>query len=848
MRLFLFLFVFSTNIFAQLFSIEGTVIDLSNKNVLSYANIYIKELKIGTISDSLGKFTFNNLSKGIYTLQFSYIGYKPGTITLNLTQNIDTVIYLTEEPFQLEQTLVSGISPKFRKTPVAFNEINSINFEKTIGNRETINIIETTPSSYISDQGGGIGEQRLSLRGFDQTNIAVMLNGVPLNNPENGEIYWSNWTGISDIVEKVIVQRGFSAIPYSTSSIGGVVNILTFIPHTNEEKISFLTSFGSDNFIKNSLSIATNIFKNFRLKGFISKSTSDGYADQVYSDVYTYYIGADLLLKNHNLQIQFLDSPQKHGQRLTQLSIKDWQKYGKTFNADWGYLNGKSLNLRDNFFQNPTLNINYSWQISDSLSWNNILSFSRGSGGGTVPPFYPELSRTKSGLIDFNKEWQINTNNIDENYDPIRKRSIIALRKGIHKNYWATIISSVNYNLNHFSFTLGIDGKYYNAENYNELSNLLGGDYYIGSSNVNLPNETKLFKGDKVDFYADSFTRKLGGFLQTEYSRNKVSAYINFAYSKTMYNRIDYFNYLNTDPKRKTGWQEFNNYTIKTGINYNFNNLHNIFINFGNFSKAPISENVFDYSNNKYENLKNEKIISFELGYGFKSVQTKINVNYYNTFWKDKAFGQTFLSKDSTSLYYINIFGAAANHTGIEVEGVHNIFDKLKFNGMFSYSINKWNNDINAFIRPEANPANEIKFHSYTKDLYVGNFPMTSAAVSVQYSNQFSKNVNYFIEPIYNYYGRYYAKFSPNSRTLESNKNIQPWRIPDYFNLDLHMGLEFNLENTFIKKAKLFFHLFNVINKEYIIDATDGSNNNKETALVWYGRGRWWNLNLSIIL
>ncbi len=64
-----------------------------------------------------------------------------------------------------------------------------------------------------------------------------------------------------------------------------------------------------------------------------------------------------------------------------------------------------------------------------------LFLYLRGTGGGTVPPWYPELTRTRDGQIDFDKECQINSNNVDSNYDPQKNKSEVALRKGVHKNY-----------------------------------------------------------------------------------------------------------------------------------------------------------------------------------------------------------------------------------------------------------------------------------------------------------------------------------------------------------------------------------------------------------------------------
>ncbi|MCB9206972.1 MAG: TonB-dependent receptor [Ignavibacteriales bacterium] len=847
MKTYFILILLSINIIAQSYSLNGIVRDSVSSKVLKNVNIYISELNIGTSSNEYGEFSFNNLKKSNYILNLSHIGYIKKSVAVNLNSEKNIEIFLNESAITLIETEINGVYAKYRNTPIAFSTFLRQDIENRLGAKEVINILENTPGGYISQQGGGVGEQRINLRGFDQTNLAILLNGVPVNNPENGEIYWSNWAGLSDLVEFVQVQRGLSAIPYSVSSIGGSVNFVTSGINSFNSSIKFKSQFGSDNLKKISLGFFNQLSSNINLSAFISKKDAQSYIDEVYTNELTYYLSLNFIFKKHIFKIQLFGSPQKHGQRLTQLTQNDWNKYGKNYNPDWGYLNGKPLNLRDNEFHNPTLNLNYNWEIDNKLNWTNILSISHGIGGGTVPPWYPELSRTEAGQIDFQKEWNFNSNNIDPNYHSTKNRSILALRKGIHQNFWTTYISSLEYNFSDFVLSFGVDGKFYEAENYNELSNLLGGDYYIGSGNINENKSTILGIGDKVDFYAKSFTRNIGSFVQFEYKKNNFSAYINSSFSSTQYNRIDYFNYLTSDPKRETGWKNFTNYVVKFGANYNINKINNLYVNIGNFSKAPLSMNVYDYSNNLYENTKNENITSIEIGYGFQNEFSRLNLNYYYTLWNDKAFSKSFIGNDSTSIYYYNIFGASALHSGIEFDGTVEINKYITLNLMATYSLSKWLNDIDAYVRPESNPNDEIKFHSYSKDLYVGNFPMTTASIGIIYEKEISES-KIFLNPVVSFYSRYYSDFDPVLRTNENEKGIQPWRLPDFYNVDLHAGYKLNFENTFIKNLNISFNIFNLFNFEKIIDATDGQTHDERTARIWYGRGRWWSSSLSFEL
>ena len=103
---------------------------------------------------------------------------------------------------QLEEVVVkSGVIDvaKDRKTPVAVSTIKASEIQAKLGNQEFPELLNNTPSVYATKSGGGFGDSRVNIRGFDQKNIAVMINGVPVNDMENSSVYWSNWAGLSDV-------------------------------------------------------------------------------------------------------------------------------------------------------------------------------------------------------------------------------------------------------------------------------------------------------------------------------------------------------------------------------------------------------------------------------------------------------------------------------------------------------------------------------------------------------------------------------------------------------------------------------------------------------------------------
>src|SRR5690606_40354216 len=94
-------------------------------------------------------------------------------------------------------------------------------------NQEFPELLKSTPGVYATRAGGGYGDSRMNLRGFQSENIAVLINGVPVNGMENGKVYWSNWAGLSDVTRSMQVQRGLGASKVAVPSVGGTINIQT---------------------------------------------------------------------------------------------------------------------------------------------------------------------------------------------------------------------------------------------------------------------------------------------------------------------------------------------------------------------------------------------------------------------------------------------------------------------------------------------------------------------------------------------------------------------------------------------------------------------------------------------
>jgi outer membrane receptor protein involved in Fe transport len=394
-----------------------------------------------------------------------------------------------------------------------------------------------------------------------------------------------------------------------------------------------------------------------------------------------------------------------------------------------------------------------------------------------------------------------------------------------------------------WDLTVGIDGRYYIGEHYRQLRSLLGGDYYVDDSDENNPNRV-VGVGNKVAYHNDGLVRQFGGFGQIEYKGGAISAFLNVSASMTGFNRIDYFNFLESDPARETGYENIAGYTGKTGLNFNIDQHNNVFANVGFFSRAPIFDNVYDFANNKYQNIKNEKILGVEIGYGHNSPRAALLVNGYYTSWEDRAISRSVENDVTGEDFFFNIVGAKQRHVGGELQGRLKLTGNLEVEGSFSWAENKYTNDTEAYLAPEDDPNQIDTIQTFTKDLFVGDFPMTNASLGLIFTEDLSSGTSFYFNPVWRIHSRHYAQFNPDDRN-DPDDRAQSWKIPDYYIIDVHAGFDILFTDFFFKKLSLALHIFNALdNLNYIVDAQDGSDHNSQTSRVFMGRDRWWNFSV----
>ncbi len=890
-------------------TVKGKLVDAETNEPLVGAQIRITGEKSGSVSNVNGEFSLSN-PRHRREITVSYLGYKTQNFVVNSRGEMGMLL-LTPEEIALEGVTVTGTIAFDRKTPVAMSNITIEEIEEKLGGQEFPEILKTTPGVHANKQGGGWGDSELYMRGFDNTNVATMVNGVPMNDMENGNLYWSNWAGISEVAKVVQTQRGLGASKVSAPSVGGTINIIT---KTLDQKHGGAVTYqmGNNGANKITFNVSTGLTKKgWGLTLLGSRQWGNGYVRGTDYSGYTWFASlAKRFNAHHTLSFTGFGTIQDHGQRISSsnygpLTIAEWarvsQQYGYehyAYNPNFGYLHGEPYNAARNKYHKPQLSLNHDWTINDKSSLSTVLymSIGRGSGAtaeghgaGAYTDYYGVMNgqvkndfRTADGYFDYDALYARNAAS--------NEGSLLALCKSENDHLWTGVISTYKNQINDdWDVYGGLDFRWYRGDHSTVITDLLGGTYFMDDqdrSNVNVANNAKaanpswayekLFVGDKVYRDYSGYVVQEGVFGQAEYNHGPVSAYLNGAINNSTMWRRDRFYYDKAHEKSDVA--NFLGGNVKAGANYNINPYHNVFANIGYISRAPRFNGAFmQVTNSNYlnEDAKNEKILSFELGYGWHCRWASVKLNGYFTKWMDKTMTK-YLTLDNQETGYMNMTGVDARHMGIELETKFSPAQWVDIKGMFSIGDWKWNSVGEGYVYNEHGQAVNAAGVQVTpfsnqhaqarvdlKGVRVGGSAQTTSSIGVDFKLAHVVGLrggqDLKIGADWIYYGRNYSYYSLSGSNITVKQNAttgewttttpqSPWKIPSACQVDMHASYKFRITNNL--QLTLSGVVNNLLDYQYIGKAYNSSTSTTaataDNVYVYYNFGRTYSIRCKL--
>ncbi len=776
-------------LFAQnAYLIHGIIRDADNQQPLQGVNVYVEGTTIGAISDEQGYFRLPELPTGHYTVYFSYIGYSIQTRELDLQDNRRLDVKLSQTTLTGPMVTVEATQARERVSPVTFNSINRRDIENRYTIQDIPEVISELPSTtFYSESGNGLGYNYVSIRGFDQRRISVMINGIPQNDPEDHNVYWLDFPDLISNVQEIQVQRGAGSSFYGPAAIGGSINIKTNY-FTPQREIKGFYGMGAFNTRKMSASYSSEMLDDtFVFYGRLSNIKSDGYRERTWVDFRSYFLGAAMYTDAHNLRLHFYGGPIEDGlaynglpkfanddPQLRRKNFSYWEAKGDSLVA---FSERRSDEIEN--FNQPHLEFLHEYKLAPNLTLDNNLFYIKGYGffdydGSWGTPAYYRL-----------------TPDYGYNVDAIPSDALIRAYVDNDQVGW---LPQLSYDHTHGKLIVGAELRAHRSLHWGRLQKGSG-----------LPDEVV---GDGARRYY-------------EYNGSKDIASFYVHHNTKIHPRLYLMSELQYAFKHYRLYNEkfigtefdlpYHFVNPRLGFNYNANANLNLYTTFYRTTREPRLKNFYDAAeastpdswdavepqfelkadgsyNFEKPLVEPETLTGIDLGFGYRRPHWQFSANVY---YMD--FANEIINKGAIDRFGQPITGNAeqTTHMGLELSGKWQLTPRFSLNGNMSIS----RNQLTAYtVYNEDGEAVELDGNT------IAGFPGKIANLRFIYS---------WMDIYLALDGRYVGKQYTDNFENEAH-TVDPYTV---FNLNLR----YNLKRIGLEHIILQARINNLLNRNYLM-------------------------------
>lgn len=710
------------------------------------------------------------------------VSFFAGLLLLSLStrahneQPIDTI-----QQVKLDEIVVSATRAG-KSTPVAYSNILQSKIKQENGARNVPVILQTIPSLVsFTEDGLGIGNTSLRIRGTDATRINVTLNGMPLNNPETQEVYWVNLPDISSSLQSIQVQRGVGTSTNGAAAFGASISMKT-AGTKSQPYGEASTAIGSYNTFSSSLAAGTGILENgLSFDARYSKNSGDGYIRNGKINHDNLYLSLSHNTDKQILKLSYIRGEQITGITWEGISPEDMEAYGRKYNPAGKYKDDAGNthyydNETDNYLSN-IVQLMLTRELSDHWFLNGGLSYNNGYG-------YYENYRYNRKYSDFGLQPQ--------NIDGVEYSKTDFIRRKMMSNDFYVANASLNYKKDATNLTFGGMYSLFDGEHFGRLP------WVKHNENIKENFEWYRNNGTKGEFSV---------FTKLEYQlNNNLSLFGDIQYRNIYYNMTG----VDDDLMDIESKFKYNFLNPKAGIFYNIDNNNSIYASVAVGRREPLRSDLKDgVKGNAVNPIKPESMIDYEAGYKYTSYNgLTLGANLYYMDYNNQMVQTGKLNETGYKLME-NV--KHSFRRGIELEAsVPVIENKLRFDANATLSQNKIKN-YTAYFDLYDNLNNYGWKGQKSEDLgntQISFSPNVVAMASIGYTPTQTLSFNLMGK----YVGKQYL-----DNTMDDEKSI-----PSYFTSNLSAGYTFNKTEIGTISVQLFAN--NIFNSEYIANgwaATD---------------------------
>ncbi len=925
--LFLFGF-FSISLSAQQTLIKGSVKDAISFKPISDVIITIEETNQSVLTNKLGEFAFSSsIPLGEQILKISKAGYitKRYPIVVNENQTVN----ITDMTLEVE---TSGTRDLFTIT-LTDDELN----DDASGLDNISGLLMSSLDIFQRTAAFEFSSSFFRVRGLDSKYGSILINGIEMNKTYNGRPQWSNWGGINDVLRNQELSSGLTPSNYNFGGVLGTTNINT---RASEARPGGSITYSSSNRSYTNRVMAT--YASGLLKNNWAYSLSigrrwgnEGYQDATHYNSNSFFTAIEKKINDqHHLNLTAIYTPNRRG-KSSPNTQEVYDLKGIAYNEYWGWQDGEKRNSRIKEVNEPIVMLNHYWVFNSNTNLNTnigyqfgklghsrleyngkdlINGFPQGGGSNPSPTYYQKLPSyfernfpndlqfayqalkgfEANGQIDWNAMYKANIDNSQNG-----GHAIYALYEDRVDDTQLTINSILNTELsNHILLNAAINYKTLKSENFAQVLDLLGASTYldidgfattINEAQNNLLNPNNIVgEGDKFKYLYTIFANELSAYAQAQFTYNKVDFYVSGSFEHTQYQREGiYQNGGFPDSSLGKGDKlSFTGFGVKAGTTYKLTGKHVFDANAGYISRAPLIQNTYSNSRENHNivpNISEEKMMSFDASYIFRSSIVKTKLTGYYTKIADASDISFYFADgvggDNTAFVQEILQGIDKRHLGIEIGVEAQVTPTIKLKGVASVGQFTYDNNPNLFLSTEPDDASiDAGFVNGFKDFGQSNLKNYKLASGPQ--NAYSVGFEYrdpdfwWFGATANFFSNTYVDVNPLTRssnfTTDFDGNVfndydenlarellKQERFNDYMVVNLIGGKSWKIGKYYVG---LFASVNNLLDELYKTGGFEqGRNANfrelrNDKALktpvfgskYWYGRGTTYFLNLNL--
>ena len=203
--------------------------------------------------------------------------------------------------------------------PVARTTLERADIERDYSGQDLPLTLRLAPSvTAYTESGSLLNYSYFRVRGIDQSRINITLDGIPLNEPEDQQLYFSDFPDLTSSVQSIQVQRGVGTSTFGQAAYGGSVNFASrSLPGTGRGTTLELGG-GSFGTARATLQANSGALDNrLAFHGRLSGMRSDGYRDGATSAANSAFASAGYFGDRDLVKLTVTTGLERNGQTYT---------------------------------------------------------------------------------------------------------------------------------------------------------------------------------------------------------------------------------------------------------------------------------------------------------------------------------------------------------------------------------------------------------------------------------------------------------------------------------------------------------------------------------------------------